>query len=250
MLRRAGTVLFDCDSTLCSIEGIEALAEGHRDEIAQLTAAAMDGLVPLEDVYARRLELVRPSRQRVQALAEAYVAALVPDARDTVAALAAEGVRVGIMSAGLSPAVTGVARELGIAHSDVAAVDVHFDAEGRYAGFDVLSALTRSGGKARLLTAWRAALPTPIVLVGDGVTDLEARDVADFFVAFAGVVERDAVVAGADLVVRARSLAPVLPIALAGEAPRAANARIFEKGMALLDDGVRQFLHHRSTAEP
>ena len=60
-MRPFRTVLFDCDSTLSTIEGIEELAAANRPEIVALTEAAMRGEVPLETVYAKRLELVQPT---------------------------------------------------------------------------------------------------------------------------------------------------------------------------------------------
>ena len=38
-----GTIVFDCDSTLSSIEGIEYLARDHREEVRALTRKAMEG---------------------------------------------------------------------------------------------------------------------------------------------------------------------------------------------------------------
>jgi hypothetical protein len=61
------TVIFDCDSTLSALEGIEELASDHRREVETLTDAAMRGEVPLDEVYGRRLELIRPTRQAVEA---------------------------------------------------------------------------------------------------------------------------------------------------------------------------------------
>jgi len=61
-------VFFDVDSTLVTIEGIDVLAGGN-PEIASLTNAAMNGEIPLDQVYARRLELIRPTRAQVDALA-------------------------------------------------------------------------------------------------------------------------------------------------------------------------------------
>ena len=55
------TFMFDCDSTLSRVEGIDEIARGRKD-VADLTKAAMDGAVPLDQVYGKRLELVRPSR--------------------------------------------------------------------------------------------------------------------------------------------------------------------------------------------
>ena len=60
------TIVFDCDSTLSSIEGICELAgKEHAEELERLTAGAMDGTTPLEEVYGRRLELVGPNRADV-----------------------------------------------------------------------------------------------------------------------------------------------------------------------------------------
>jgi phosphoserine phosphatase len=227
------TVVFDCDSTLSTIEGIEELAREHRAEVEALTEEAMRGTIPLEQVYGRRLELVRPPRGRVVALGQRYIETLVPDAIETVAALQAEGVNVRVVSGGLKPAVLAVARRLGIADDAVAAVDIYFDENGSYAGFEEASPLAMSGGKRRVIEAWR--LEAPVLMVGDGATDQEAQPVVDAFAAFAGVVYRAQVVAAADYVIRENSLAPVLPIALGGQRPAHAAAQaIFDRGVALL----------------
>jgi phosphoserine phosphatase len=234
---RYGTVVFDCDSTLCAVEGIEELAGAARAEVTALTEAAMRGDVALEEVYGRRLALIRPPRQRVLYLADRYVATLVPDAREVVAALLREGIEVRIMSGGLLPPVQLVAQALGIAAAAVHAVDVYFDEAGEYAGFDEASPLARSDGKRTLLEALRPELPGPVLLVGDGATDMAAKPAVQAFVAYAGVLERPAVTAAADFVVRSLSLAPVLPLALGGEPPRSAEDRALHlRGMQLLEE--------------
>jgi len=232
---RFASVVLDCDSTLSAVEGIEELAAERRAEVSALTEAAMRGAVPLEEVYGRRLELIRPTRARVEALGRLYVERLVPDAREVVAALGREGVVVRIVSGGLLPAVRALARELGLGDDAVAAVDVYFGGDGAYAGFDASSPLARSGGKREVLEAWDAELPRPVLLVGDGATDLEAAPVVDLFVAFAGVVDRPAVTGAADVVVRAYTLAPVLALAL-GDTPPAdpGSLALWRRGMALL----------------
>lgn len=237
---RAGpvrTVVFDCDSTLSEVEGVEELAADRRAEIVALTEAAMMGEVPLEEVFGRRLALVRPSRDRLAALGRRYIETLTPDARETVAALRAAGVEVRVISSGLLPAVRVVAHELGVADDAVAAVDVFFDDDGEYAGFDETSPLAASGGKRIVLEGWAAAIERPLMMVGDGANDLDARPVVDRFVAFAGVVARPKVVAAADFVVRARSLAPVVPIALGDERPADPSAsEVYDRGVRLMAD--------------
>lgn len=229
-------VVFDCDSTLAAVEGIDELAVNHRSAVEELTELAMSGTVPLEEVYGQRLELIRPGRGQLEELAARYVDGLVEDARETVAALHAAGVHVHIMSGGLRPAVLAVAEALGIPANRVGAVDIHFDDDGGYAGFDATSPLARAGGKRALLHQWREQIPTPVMMVGDGATDLEAADESDLFVAYAGVVERAAVVAAADVVIRSRSLAPVLPLALPDVALSGRHDRTWQKGLKLLGE--------------
>jgi phosphoserine phosphatase len=229
---RFRTVLFDCDSTLSAMEGIDELAVHCREDVEQLTDAAMRGRIPLEEVYGRRLQLVQPTRAAVEALGREYVARLVPDAVETVAALKAAGVDVRIISGGLRPAVLAVARAVNVDATHVAAVDISFNDDGSYADFDAVSPLTMSGGKRTAIERWN--IGRPALMVGDGTTDLEARPVVDLFVAFAGVVERPGVVQSADVIVRTNSLAPILPIALhKDELLRTPHYSVYERGAAL-----------------
>jgi phosphoserine phosphatase len=208
------TVIFDCDSTLSRIEGVEALASEYRSEVAALTEAAMSGIVPLEEVYGRRLDLIQPTMADVERVGRRYVAERVPGVEDMVARLRREGIAVRVLSGGLLQAVLVLTRFLGLPDKDVAAVEIRFDAAGRYLGFDEASPLARAGGKEEVLLRWGRDTPGPRMLVGDGATDLEAKDAVDLFVAYTGVVSRPAVVAGADVVIDQLSLEPIVGLAL------------------------------------
>lgn len=214
MTIRYRTVIFDCDSTLSRIEGIEELAREHRAEIGRLTTLAMEGKIPLEQVYGRRLELIHPSRADLERVGSLYIEQLVPGAVEVVAGLRAAGVIVRILSGGLAPAVRVVGRHLGLADADVTAVEVRFSASGEYAGFDHDSPLARSGGKRHWIEANAGRLPAPVLLIGDGATDLEARPAIAAFAAFTGVVRRPDVVSGADVELPGPSLLPVLQLVL------------------------------------
>ncbi len=210
----------------------------------------MRGSIALERVYGDRLALAMPTRSAVDALGALYVEHTVPDAAAVVRALQAEGIQVRIMSGGLLPAVLKLAAHVGVAARDVSAVDIRFDANGDYAGYDEASLLARSGGKRTLLEIWRRERNGSVMFVGDGVTDLETRDVADVFVAYAGVVERPTVTAAADLVIRSRSLAPVLPLALGGQRPRHASAQaLYDAGLEMLEDIYRTYLGDGNAAK-
>jgi len=126
-------VVFDCDSTLSTIEGIEELTAGH-PEIAALTSKAMEGLVPLEEVYGKRLELAGPVASDMGRIAERYQATALAGAAELVAALHHLGKRVEIVSGGLLPAVRAFGVQLGVPADRIHAVDLSFnDLEAREA---------------------------------------------------------------------------------------------------------------------
>ena len=99
----ANIVIFDCDSTLSTIEGIGELAPltGHEDDVAQLTKRAMEGDVPLESVYGHRLVTANPTQEQVRAIANHYRETVVPDAKELIGALQDLGTEVFIVSGGL-----------------------------------------------------------------------------------------------------------------------------------------------------
>jgi len=208
------TVVFDVDSTLSAIEGIDELAEaaGMRKEVAALTNRAMRGEIPLESVYRGRLDSIRPSRAAVEKLGSQYVKRALPHARELVRALDRLGKRVCIVSGALEPAVRKLAEHLDIPLSGVFAVGVRHDAGGAYAGYDEDSPLARSGGKIAFVRALAEARRGGLALVGDGVTDLEAAAHASRFVAFGGVVKRQPVFDAAAVTCDKRDLAALVPL--------------------------------------
>lgn len=198
-------IFLDCDSTLSAIEGIDELARLRGAEvlaqIQTMTNDAMEGAIPVEAVFRRRLEIIRPTRADVAAVGRLYVEKVEPTAKATVAALRATGWTPIIVSGGFRPIIAPLAEFLGIER--VEAVDLFFDAEGAYAGFDEQSPMTKSGGKPRCVQMLKAELrPTRTALVGDGVSDLETVGVVDQFIGFGRYVERAKVKSGARTYVR------------------------------------------------
>ncbi|MCC5790262.1 MAG: hypothetical protein JJT75_11550, partial [Opitutales bacterium] len=63
------TIVFDCDSTLSTIEGVDELArlkgESVYRDIEAMTNSAMNGEIAVEEVFAKRLALLNPSRDDV-----------------------------------------------------------------------------------------------------------------------------------------------------------------------------------------
>jgi len=188
---------FDVDSTLVTIEGIDVLAGGNV-EVARLTEAAMNGEIPLDQVYAKRLDAIRPTLERVEQLGATYVRSLVDGAGETIAALQRGGVVVHLVTGGIEQAILPVADALSVPCRNVHAVALTFDANGRYEDFDRRSFLTRTGGKELVVRDIRARSHGKAAFVGDGVSDLEAKPAVDLFIGFGGVVVRPRVKENAD----------------------------------------------------
>ena len=187
---------FDVDSTLVTIEGIDILAGGN-PEIAKLTDAAMNGEIPLDEVYAKRLEIIQPTRDKVEQLAKTYIESLVDGAKETIAKLQEKGVIVHLVTAGIEQAIRPLADMLNI--RNVHAVALKFDANGNYEDFDRRSFLTRTGGKELVVRDVRARSHGKAAFIGDGVSDLEAKPAVDLFIGFGGVVVRPRVKENADV---------------------------------------------------
>jgi phosphoserine phosphatase len=202
-----GLVFFDVDSTLVTIEGIDVLARGN-PETTMLTEAAMNGEVPLDQVYAARLKVIQPSRADVEALAQKYLASVTPGAKETIDTLRKDGVSVHLVTAGIAQAIAPLAAHLGV--RNVHAVSLKFDGAGNYADFDHRSFLTRRGGKELVVRDVRARSHGRAAFVGDGASDLEAKPAVDLFIGFGGVVVRDRVKENADVFVDDADLRAVL----------------------------------------
>lgn len=199
-MSRFKSVILDVDSTLSGVEGIDWLAARRgpavAKEIADLTAKAMDGSVPIEALYGQRIALVHPGKAEISALSGVYRERVAPGAFEAVARLRSAGVVLHVVSGGFREAILPFATWLGFTPRQVHAVGITFDPAGSYAGWDTTSPLATSGGKSVVVRT--LDLPSPILAVGDGSTDLALKSAGAIFAAFTGFVRREAVVAGAD----------------------------------------------------
>ncbi len=187
-------IYFDCDSTLTTIEGIDTLAHwaGVGQELEAMTTAAMDGRIPLDEIYKQRLDRIRPDQTTIQKLANYYVEHLVEGSREVISILNSLGKTVGIISGGVHQAVIAVAETLHISPAHVYAVRLSFGNCGEYLGYDQTSPLSKSDGKAQII---RQHIPqkASTVLIGDGMTDVAAAETGIAVIGYGGVVHREMV---------------------------------------------------------
>lgn len=195
-------LFLDCDSTLSSIEGIDEMARLSNPaifaEVVALTNAAMDGEVPLGEVFRRRMDIIRPDRAMVEKVSRMYIETVVPGAAELVSKAKEKGWLPVILSGGFAPIIMPLAESLGIRH--VEAVPLHFNELGEYAGYGEDYPSTRNLGKNEIIREWKQALlPQRVVMIGDGISDLETKPDVDLMIGFGGVARREKVREGADL---------------------------------------------------
>src|SRR5690606_4194026 len=166
-------------------------------EIEEMTRLAMEGAISLDEIFARRLEAIRPTREETERIGQRYIETVEPEAREIVRNLREDGWDAAIVSGGYRQAIRPLADFLGI--STVEAVDLFFEENGEYRGFDADYPTTRNGGKSVVVSQLRERGGYDcVVMIGDGVSDLEAKDVSDLFIGFGRYAAREAVKKGAD----------------------------------------------------
>ena len=258
-------VFFDCDSTLTAVEGIDVLAQvaGKGSRVETLTRAAMEGRRELDEVYGKRLRMVRPTRKQIAAVRQVYKQNETPDARAVIAALQVLDHEVYIVSGGLAEPVIEFGIYLGVPRSHIRAVEVQYNElsgawwldfgdlpnqEKRYLDFSS-GALTASDGKGKCVRELLGDQPGRSLLVGDGLSDLVAGRSVDLFVGYGGVVGRQRVLEEAACTLHTRSLAPVLALA-AGPAllptlAGTAHEDVANRSLALISKGALTFQNER-----
>lgn len=204
-------VIFDCDSTLSDIEGIDELAGliGKKEEIAKLTRDAMEGRADFESVYAQRLKILKPHKSLVEKIGGLYRDSLIADTREVVKALHFCGKKVYIISGGFSTALYQLGKTLGISEANIFGNDLIFDEKGNYESY-IEGPLRRNHGKLQILRQIEGRK----IMIGDSLTDLETKECVDLFVGFGGVVRRRRVEEESDLYLYCKSLVPILIICI------------------------------------
>lgn len=219
------TYIFDFDSTLVSVESLDELArlslEDHPDKevkLAQLhalTNQGMNGGLPFDESLRRRLELFVTNKSHVKQVAELLKDTITDSALELEDWFEENADNIYIVSGGFEEYIIPIAEELGIPAAHVRANRFIYDGNGNVTGFDESRATSRPGGKAEQVA--QLALPGPVIMIGDGITDYEVRSrgAADEFWAFTQHVARPSVVERADRVLESFEEIEALAVAVA-----------------------------------
>ncbi|GAX75615.1 hypothetical protein CEUSTIGMA_g3059.t1 [Chlamydomonas eustigma] len=209
---KAEAVCFDVDCTVTVNDSLDLLAEymGVGKEVENLTKKAMDGTLSLGQALEERLKLINCKPKDIKS----FLAANPPQSRfakgivSLVTRLQERDVTVYLISGGFRELTLPIAEQLGIPRQQVFANRMlwQWDDEtlepSRLVGFDISEPTARNQGKPQAIAKIREAHTySSVVMIGDGITDLEAVQVsggADLFIGYGGVQRRAAVEKDAD----------------------------------------------------
>lgn len=206
-------VFIDVDSCLVGIEGIDELAKLHRcvQEVEALTTKAMNGDIAFDSVFEKRLDLIHPHQHDLLYVAQKYVQHITPDALTVIDRLKRSGATVWLISGGYDEAIYPLADTFGIDRFHVFANHLIFASDGTYLDFDRQNPLCGAMGKRIIIEALKKAhvIRGTVAIIGDGMSEVEAKGIVDMCIGFGGHVVRDAVKHNADVFIENKSFKAV-----------------------------------------
>lgn len=194
-------VCFDVDSTVSIDEGIDILAElsGCKEEVSKITTSAMGGVMNFEESLKARLDKIKPTRDLVKNFNSLHPPRLSNHVKELISLFQERGVEVYLVSGGFSDLIYPIAEILKIPKSNVFSNVLLFDDEGNFHDFDHTQPTCQDNGKAHVVQYIKETRGfNPIIMIGDGATDLQARPPADGFIGYGGVTTREKVKERAD----------------------------------------------------
>lgn len=201
IFRSAEAVCFDVDSTLFTTEAIDELADyvGKLEAVKNVTSKAMSGTMGLREALLARLDIMKPSLSTMRKFIEERPSTLSPGVEDLIQCLHKSKIHVYLISGGFRSIILPKAKELGIPAENIFANRLMFYFDGSYAGLDLTEPTSDNFGKAKVIeTLKKKHGYKTVVMIGDGITDMEACPPADVCVGYGGNVVRSEVKSKAD----------------------------------------------------
>lgn len=188
-------IIFDFDSTLVTIEGIDELAKlkNKEQEVIKLTNQAMNGEVNLEEVFIKRLKIIKPNKEDLKIISNLYRDNITKGAKELIDHLR-DKVNFFIVSGGYKCSLLQTTNYLNINKEHVFANQLVFDKYNNYQKLEDTIPLWKNNGKEIIVKQIQKGYPYKTILIGDGYSDYETSNCVSQFICFAGVVKREAVI--------------------------------------------------------
>ena len=195
--------IFDFDSTLVSNESLNDILKLSLDgdiekinKLEEITKDAMEGKMPFKQSLEERLKLATINKKIVEKIKEETPSKIVDGAIELIKLLKNKNHNICIISGGFFEIIKPTADILGI--ETIYSNKLIFDNNGDVIGVED-TFLLHPQGKAKAIEFLKnqgKINDDKIIMIGDGYIDLETKlaGVADEFVCFTGVIEREEVI--------------------------------------------------------
>ena len=171
--RRKKLLLADMDSTMITVECIDELADfaGIKDQVVEVTEAAMRGELDFEQALLSRVALLRGLEEGALARCYRERVHLMPGARELIKTCEANGCYTALVSGGFTFFTERVQQELGFSQHTSNVLEIE---DGKLTGrvippiCDAHTKLTTL----RLLRSMKRLTDADVIAVGDGANDI------------------------------------------------------------------------------
>ena len=171
--RRKRILLADMDSTMIQQECIDELAAaiGIKDQVAAITARAMNGEIAFEPALRERVGLLRDLPvSTIGDVIERHIT-LAPGGRELVATMNAHGAHTALVSGGFTAFTSVIAARLGFAENRANILNIAGDRLDGTVAEPILGAEAKLQAL-REISAGLGLTPADAIAVGDGANDL------------------------------------------------------------------------------
>lgn len=181
-----GLVVFDMDSTLIEQEVIEVIASfaGLEEQVAGITAAAMNGEIDFNESLTQRAALLKGISSNVFEDLKTKIT-FTPGAKELTRFLKQKGIKMAVLSGGFISLANWVKDQLGLDYAYANALEISED--GSQLTGKINGQIVNSSVKAALLQeiAQKEKIDLErVVAIGDGSNDLGMMHTAGFGIAF------------------------------------------------------------------
>jgi phosphoserine phosphatase len=204
-IKNAKIFCFDVDSTVLANEGIDELAKylNKYEDVAKITNHAMNGNMSFEKSLDIRLNLIKPTLNDISSFTKNNPPLLTNNIEKFMNILKNNDKIIYLVSGGFEPLIFPCADLLNIPYENVIANHFfHNPLSGAFVSYDKKRFTSKSGGKKNALTYIKDKhkdINPSIIMIGDGITDLEAKPPADLFIGYGGIVQRSIIKEKSDL---------------------------------------------------
>lgn len=202
--------MFDFDSTLTRVEGLDVLAEitleGRPDkeeiikEIQRITNLGIDGDISFTESLEKRIKLLNAHKKDLDGLIELLRQKISKSIESNKEFFENYSDDIYVISAGFKEFIDPIVQAYNIPADRVYANTFKFDADGKIIGFDETNVLASHNGKIACLK--NLDLQGEVQVIGDGYSDYVMREagIADKFFAYTENVHREKAAMNADYI--------------------------------------------------